>query len=141
MSVYLDTSFLVSLYISDGHSAEAQERMGNKPLCWLTPLHRAEWAHAIERHVFLRLLSSREVRRLHLEFEGDRAAGVWIETALPELAFEICARLALRHAARLGTKTLDALHVASALELKAQRFWTFDGRQAELAHAEGLDTN
>jgi predicted nucleic acid-binding protein len=30
--------------------------------------------------------------------------------------------------------------VACALELKAQRFWTFDERQARLAKAVGFDT-
>ncbi len=34
--------------------------------------------------------------------------------------------------------TLDTLHVASALELGAERFWTFDEQQAKLAKAAGL---
>ena len=37
-------------------------------------------------------------------------------------------------------RTLDTLHVASALELKAEHFWTFDDRQAKLALAVGLKT-
>jgi len=37
-------------------------------------------------------------------------------------------------------RTLDSLHVACALELKAERFWTFDERQAKLARVEGLKT-
>jgi predicted nucleic acid-binding protein len=65
---------------------------------------------------------------------------VWVEVSFPELAFEVCTQLARRHAARLGCRTLDALHVACALELKAKRFWTFDERQAELARAAGLRT-
>jgi hypothetical protein len=32
------------------------------------------------------------------------------------------------------------LHLASALELKASSFWTFDERQARLARAVGLNT-
>jgi predicted nucleic acid-binding protein len=36
-------------------------------------------------------------------------------------------------------RTLDTLQVAGALELKAERFWTFDGRQAKLAKAQGED--
>jgi predicted nucleic acid-binding protein len=48
--------------------------------------------------------------------------------------------LALRDAARLGLRTLDTLHVASTLELKADRFWTFDERQKKLARAAGLKT-
>jgi predicted nucleic acid-binding protein len=40
--------------------------------------------------------------------------------------------------AKVGTRTLDTLHVASALELRATEFWTFDDRQAKLAKAVGL---
>ncbi len=46
--------------------------------------------------------------------------------------------LARTYVAKLGTRTLDSLHVAAALELKAERFWTFDERQAKLAKAVGL---
>ena len=35
---------------------------------------------------------------------------------------------------------LDGDCVAAALELKAARFWTFDGRQKKLARATGLET-
>jgi predicted nucleic acid-binding protein len=38
----------------------------------------------------------------------------------------------------LGTRTLDVLHVASALELGRRQFLTFDLRQQELAVATGL---
>lgn len=62
------------------------------------------------------------------------------EAAIPENAFDLCADLARRHGAELGVRTLDSLHVACALELRADRFWTFDERQAKLARAEGLKT-
>jgi predicted nucleic acid-binding protein len=60
---------------------------------------------------------------------------------MPENAFELCADLARRYGPKLGTRTLDSLHVACALELKAERFWTFDERQAKLAKAVGLRTS
>jgi predicted nucleic acid-binding protein len=63
-----------------------------------------------------------------------------MEVAMPDSVFDVCAQLARRYAARLGLRTLDTLHVASALELKAQRFWTFDERQKKLARAAGLKT-
>lgn len=138
MSVYADTSFLVSLYLEDSHSSEADRLMASHARPWLTPLHRAEWAHAIERQVFQKLLSRHEAREIYAQFEKDFEDWVWAGVALPEQAFELCAQLARRHAARLGTRTLDALHVASALELKAEKFWTFDERQARLARAVGL---
>ena len=112
--------------------------MAPHPRLWLTPLHRAEWAHAIERQVFQKLLSRRETRELHAEFEKDRIDGIWVEATLPDSTFERCSELARRFVARLGSRTLDTLHVASALELKAERFWTFDERQAKLARAAGL---
>ena len=70
----------------------------------------------------------------------SRQSGLWVEAALPESAFEVCAQLARRHGAPLGLRTLDTLHVASALELKAERFWTFDERQMRLARTVGLKT-
>ena len=57
---------------------------------------------------------------------------------IPENAYDLCADLARRHGPKLGMKTLDTLHIACALELKAERFWTFDERQAKLAKAQGL---
>jgi predicted nucleic acid-binding protein len=39
---------------------------------------------------------------------------------------------------KFGVCMLDSLHVACALELNADRFWTFDERQAKLARARGL---
>jgi len=138
LSVYADTSVFVSLYLPDAHSKEAQRHMASRPRVWLTPLHRAEWAHAIGQHVFQHKISPREAQSVYLEFERDREAGVWIEAAVPERSFEACITIARNRVAKLGVRTLDTLHVASALELGAGHFWTFDRRQARLAEAEGL---
>jgi predicted nucleic acid-binding protein len=40
----------------------------------------------------------------------------------------------------LGCRSLDVLHVATALELGVRAFVTFDRRQAQLARAVGLRT-
>jgi predicted nucleic acid-binding protein len=42
------------------------------------------------------------------------------------------------HTSTLGCRTLDVLHVATALELGLHAFITFDRRQRELALATGL---
>jgi predicted nucleic acid-binding protein len=141
LTVYADTSFFVSLYLPDRHSPDATHRIGQRPRIWLTPLHRAEWAHAVAQHVFHGKISAREATQLYRYFEADRQAGVWMESALPQMAFETCIALAMRRVARLGARTIDTLHVACALELKAESFWTFDQRQAKLATAEGLKTS
>src|SRR5271163_1633306 len=99
----------------------------------MTPLHVAECTHAIEQHVFRKAITRREADRALRRFHEFRAQHLWREASLPDRAFEVCADLAQRHAARLGVRTLDTLHVASALELKAEFFWTFDTRQEKLA--------
>ena len=138
MSIYADTSLFVSLYVPDRHTTECEKRLASKPVLWITPLHVAEWTHAIELHVFRRSASRREADRSHWLFRKHCQQGYWRLTSLPEGAFELCAQLAEKHAAQMGMRTLDSLHVACALELKAERFWTFDQRQAELAVAAGL---
>ena len=138
MIVYADSSFLVSLYLSDVHSIEAGGRVRENTRLVLTPFHLAEWAHALGQHRFRRALSVEAADRLNEQFASDRASALLLETAFPEGAFELCAELARRHTSQIGMRTLDTLHVACALELKADRFWTFDERQAKLAKAEGL---
>jgi predicted nucleic acid-binding protein len=46
--------------------------------------------------------------------------------------------LGATHAERLGVRSIDLLHVALALTLKATDFLTFDTRQATVAKAAGL---
>ena len=141
MKVYVDSSFLVSLYVTDRHSSESRQRVLAAPRIAFTPLHRAEWAHAIAQHVFRGELTPPEARRLERQLEEDITAGRWLEVEMPGTAFALCAHLGRQYGPKLGVRTLDSLHVANALELQATRFWTFDGRQAKLAEAKGLHTS
>jgi predicted nucleic acid-binding protein len=138
LSTYADTSFIVSLYVQDSHSVAAQELMRLSPRLWFTPLHLAESFHAIAQQVFHRRVSAADAQKLYRQLRSDQTAGLWVETQVPENAFEVCADLASSYAPKLGIRTLDSLHVACALELKAEQFWTFDERQAKLAKAAGL---
>jgi predicted nucleic acid-binding protein len=46
--------------------------------------------------------------------------------------------LSKKHSATIGSRSLDILHVASALSINADRFLTFDDRQTRLAELAGL---
>ena len=116
----------------------ADRLLSSAPPIVITPLHLAEWAHAVSQQVFRRQMSPQEATKVHQEFEKDIQSGLWIQAAMPDQAFDLCADLARRYGPKLGIRTLDSLHVACALELKAEKFWTFDERQAKLAKAEGL---
>ncbi len=115
--------------------------MSSRPSVWLTPLNRAEIAHAVFLHVFWKKVTSIDAENVLAILEKDCAAGVWREVKFPAGAFERSIDLTRRYGPTLGVRTLDSLHVACALELRAERFWTFDERQARLAEAVGLDTS
>jgi predicted nucleic acid-binding protein len=141
LSVYADSSFFVSLYLADAHAAEVQRRVNQRQRIWLTPLHRAEWHHAIAQHVFRGLSSEQEAAQVYSAFEADRKSRLWQEAGIPDAVYETAVALAKKHCPSLGTRTLDTLHIASALELGATKFWTFDQRQERLAKAAGLSTS
>jgi len=126
------------LYLKDAHSATALQWAESCPRLWLTPLHIAECFHAFAQQVYFGKITASVAERLYDQFSRDCAAKIWQEGPVPERAFERSADLARRHGPQLGVRTLDSLHVACALELKAERFWTFDERQAKMARAEGL---
>jgi len=137
LTVYADSSFLVSVYVESRHSPATEALLLSRPEVYVTPFLLAEWAHAIAGQIF-RGQMSLSTAQAGLAFENDRKTGVWREAPVPERAFDLCADLARRYGVKLGVRTLDSLHVACALELKADRFWTFDERQSKLAKAEGL---
>ena len=128
----------MSVYLRDSHTPDALRRIKVGSRIWLTPFHKIEIAHGIAQQVFRRELSSSTADQIHQQLTEDCAAGLWTLADLPPLAFETGMALARTHVVKVGTRTLDTLHVASALELKATQFWTFDDRQAKLAKAVGL---
>ena len=139
MSDYADTSFLVSLYMLDGNSAlaAAQMKRAALPLA-LTPLGEIELTNAFQLRLFRKELDHSKVKAAQKLFREDMANGVMVLRPLPPGAFDEARRLAEKHTRRLGTHSLDVLHVASALVLRTETFYTFDEKQRKLAKAEGL---
>ena len=72
-------------------------------------------------------------------FLSDLAARILlpVEPAWSEVLTE-AERLSAGHTERVGTRSLDILHVASAVVLGMSQFLTFDTRQADLASSAGL---
>jgi predicted nucleic acid-binding protein len=130
--------FFVSLYITDSHTPEVLRLLSRHPRVWFTPFHEAEVSHAIAQHMFRGQITEDHATRTYQRLSRHLSSNVWALTGFPEAGFTTGAMLARSHVARLGTRTLDSLHVACALELKAEQFWTFDERQAKLARAAGL---
>lgn len=112
------------------------------PPAVLTHLHRVELVTAWHLKVFRREIDLATVGRALGDLESDVEAGVW-EAPDYDLA-DVHARaeiLARQHAATLGTRTVDILHVAAAVLLGARHFVTGDRRQASLAEAAGVEVS
>ena len=138
MSAYADTSFLVSLYVPDSNSAAAASEMARLPLpVMMTSLGELELMNAVQLRVFRNQIAALE-RRPHASFRADVEAGVLAIRPMSEAMYTEARRLASRWTPRLGTRTLDILHVAAAIVLEADSFHTFDDRQKKLAKAAGL---
>ena len=141
MAHYADTSFLVSYYGQDAHSAAALPALSARPVSLpFTALHHLELRNAFELAVQRGVLTAGGVRLVWAVVLGDvrrkrllRAAVDW------RAAWRRAAKLSARHTQRLGTRSLDILHVAVAQEMGARELFSFDHRQRQLAAAEGLN--
>lgn len=139
MTVYADTSFLVSLYSPDVHSASAAATIARlRAAVFLTPLGELELLNALELRVFRKEASVSEIRQSQARLQEHIASGFFLPQAMPATVYERAQHISRRRSAGLGLRTLDILHVASALLLKGERFLSFDQRQERLAKAEGL---
>jgi predicted nucleic acid-binding protein len=141
LSAYLDTSFLVSLYTIDANSATAltmiAEAKGPFPLAALCEL---ELTNAVQLRVFRREITAAHARAVVAAFRSDVASGFFQLVPMTAVVFDQALRLSRRHAAAMGVRTFDILHVATALTLRLPAIYTFDPRQAQLARAAGLKT-
>jgi predicted nucleic acid-binding protein len=139
LSAYADPSFLVSLYVLDANSALAAARMKRAKLpLVLTSLGELELVNAISLRVFRKEIKPSVAKSALALLRKDLESGVLMVRPLPVATFERAKQLARKRTPRLGTRSLDILHVAAALVLQASGFYTFDARRAKLATAESL---
>ena len=140
LKLYLDTSALLKLYILEPESKDLIARLRRqRGRILVTPLHELELSSAVSQRVFRRESSISERDETLAEFESDLQGGTYVRPALAWASvLAAAARLAKTHSVKTGVRSIDALHVASALASEADRFLTFDKRQHALALAVGL---
>ena len=140
MSAYFDSGVITKWYLPESDSALALRlRARFRPPVVLTHLHRVELVTAWNLKVFRRELGSATVEQALGDLEADVDAGVWQTPSYDLLdVHERAEALARRHAATLGTRSLDILHVAAAMALDVSDFVTGDERQGSLASEVGL---
>ena len=139
---YLDTSFLVSLYSADANSPAAIAAIERSSEAFvISPLTELEGVNALQLRVFRKEISQRQADASLRAFDGDLRNGVFSRKELPAAAFERARKLSRENTSRFGTRTADLLHIATALELRATAFYSFDLRQRKVAMGAGLTLN
>lgn len=139
-ATYVDPSALRSLYLHDDRSARFcawRRRLGG---CLpVTRFGRAEIVNSVHLAVHRKEIDDRLAHAAIADFDADvREGRLTVVDVLWRRTLDLAAELSTLHTAALGTRTLDVLHVATAVILEARRFVSYDDRQAALAKAVGL---
>lgn len=140
MTAYIDSSALIKLYVKEAGSVKVANYVNGltAPLPF-SPLHEVELKNALRLKLFRqeapRLVVDASIRLI----DEDLASGILQRPNLDwRDVFRKAEDLSREHTARLGCRSLDLLHIASAVLLRAGEIVTFDARQANLATRVGL---
>lgn len=146
MIAFPDTSFLCAMYVrQDNSPAAAAHFKAMTEALHVSSLLLYEFRQSVRFQVWLR---SRDKTRGYPQTDAD-AALAKLQANLDAGAVVLVAaewadvhsraeELSRRHTAAGGHRSLDVLHVATALHLEAEQFLTFDANQRKLATAAGL---
>ena len=146
MTAFPDTSFLCAIYVRQDHSpaAAAHFRAMPEPLP-VSGLLLYEFRQSVRFQVWLH---GRDRTRGYPQTIADTALAdlqTDLDTGVVQLVpaewadvHQRAEDLSRRHTAAAGHRSLDVLHVATALHLHAREFLTFDTNQRKLAVAVGM---
>lgn len=137
---YADSTLLVKLYALEPNSPAVSKLIIDCPgQIPFTPIHHVEVRTAMRARRFRGEITPAQLAAALADLDSDLATRRW---QIPELSLEaVFRRTEAVSAAQVearGCRTLDLLHVASALELDASEFLSFDHRQRQVAQAAGL---
>ncbi len=154
MRPYADSNFFTRVYLHlEAGTAEAAALLklvvpSQCTLLPLTRLHRLEVLNAFEMMAFQ---SARQGQHRITREAAAIAQATFRDDCREQTFLRLCTppeapvdrqyeELVLRHTAARGFRTYDLLHVAQALTLGCDTFWSFDEKANALAALEGLTT-
>lgn len=138
MNLYLDTSVLVKLYVSEDGSDVIRSAVGSARLVATSLMAYVEARAAFARRSRERVLQAADHRRIVRSLDTDWAHYLRLE--LPEMLIQHAARIAETH----GLRAYDAVHLASAVTLRERlaapiTFGCWDSKLESQAVRVGLD--
>jgi predicted nucleic acid-binding protein len=142
LKAYVDTSFLVSLYVPDANSAVAARAIQkSKNIYVVSTLTELEAVNALQLRLFRKEISPAQAGASLGHLEADLREGVFQLIPLEDEYFGRAQQISRQMTARLGTRTADLLHVAVALESQSEYLYSFDRQQRKLAQSLKLKLN
>jgi predicted nucleic acid-binding protein len=137
---YADPGALLKLYLNEPESRAMTVWRNRQSGALPVTLHgRIELVNGLALAAHRQLISASMFAAALAALDDDFETGRLRQTDLLwRAALKRAGELSRQHTRSLGTRSLDVLHVASALELGLRRFVTFDERQQRLAQAAGL---
>jgi predicted nucleic acid-binding protein len=140
MDAYFDAAIILKLYVQEATSPDALRLANESPAPYLlTPWQEIEVRTALRLKAFRKEITPTEMQASLEAFDEDILSGRWQAPEYKEATVcKLARELSDRHAAKIGCRTLDLLHVAVALSLGVTTFVTFDDRQRAVARLEGL---
>lgn len=137
--IYLDTSAFLKLYLREDGSEYVQACLESQdePVPMVDVL-QWEFANAVRLKVFWKDIGTQTADHLLALFEDRLFRGQYAVMEIDAGRRTRDVQTLVRHTEKLGCRTLDVLHVATALQLSPERFVSFDERQRSLARAFGM---
>jgi hypothetical protein len=139
--IYADTSFLGSYFVPDANSQSALTVVQSLTASLaFTALHRLELRNALALAVFQGRITNHQAQAVWQDVERDLSSGLLLATSLKWYPIlRKAALLSIQHTMTTGCRSLDVLHVATALKMGTTEFLSFDLRQRNLATTLGLN--
>lgn len=139
MKYYCDTSVLASIYLEDSHSRKTIQWLQKAELpIPLSLFSELELMSAMQQRFFRKEVTHVEVSKSHYYFKKNFQQGVYKRVFFEGEEYTRSLELVQQHTSSIGCRTLDVLHVASALLLNIREIVTCDARQKLLAQTVGL---
>lgn len=134
--IYADTSLLLPIYVPEVNSELANDTVQGATELLISDLTVAEFLVGLARKVKLGTLPSERADEVRAAFERHMSEGYLQRVAVVGSHSEAAGQLASQSPVML--RTLDALHLAVAVELEATMA-TLDGRLSDAARALGVE--
>lgn len=137
MATYFDTSALAKRYIAEQGSDTVDAFLAQHPDdCVISPLVAAEFESILQRLLRQGLIDADFAAQSRSQFAADLTGALWAMRPFEVASFGRATSLLRDSGAPLAT--LDALHLACAIEMNCKALATSDRQLVRAAEASGL---